>query len=296
MTGPHFGVIPRWVAGLDLTGAEHRVLLVIACHARKETRIARRSIEQIADEVNLDRRNVQRAIRRLEARGVLKQLPGGGRLRGSRTGRSSEYQIIFTQAADATNSVDDAAASGADETANSGTNNAAFAETAAFSGLNSGVCAAPTESEQKERNTPPSGESHRRAREEGEDLSNDGDYGKPGVLFKGGGDRIAPVRRYNPSAALVDWAREQYGINALDDAVLGGFIDWHVEHDVLPGNGSFEAIEAGYRRWIRREALFAKQARLRPQHHRNLGEAESEAAVDDFRRMRAVRANGAGHE
>ncbi|HEY3616098.1 MAG TPA: hypothetical protein VGK96_04750, partial [Candidatus Sulfotelmatobacter sp.] len=58
--GPHFGIIPRWVAPLDLTGHELRVLLVIACYARKETRIAQRTIVQIAEEVNLDRRNVQR--------------------------------------------------------------------------------------------------------------------------------------------------------------------------------------------------------------------------------------------
>jgi hypothetical protein len=60
--------------------------------------------------VNLDRRSVQRAIRRWEARGVLKKLRGGGRLRGSRAGRSSEYQIIFRLPAEATNSVDHAAA------------------------------------------------------------------------------------------------------------------------------------------------------------------------------------------
>jgi hypothetical protein len=68
--GPQFGIIPRWVARLDLTGGELRVLLVIACHARKETRTARPSIETIADEANLDRRTVQRAMRRLEAKGV----------------------------------------------------------------------------------------------------------------------------------------------------------------------------------------------------------------------------------
>jgi DNA-binding Lrp family transcriptional regulator len=288
MTGPYFGIIPRWVAPLDMHGADHRVLLVIACHARKGTRIAQISIEQIAGEVKLDRRNVQRAIRRLDARGVLKKLRGGGRLRGSQRGHASEYEIIFTPRADAKKSVGDTAASDADNTGNS-VDGAAISseETAAFSDLNSVACAAPTESEQKEDKTPPSGESHRRAREKGEDLSNDEVDEKPGVLCKGGGDRIAPVRRYNPSAALVDWAREQYGINALDDAVLGGFIDWHVEHDVLPGNGSFQAIEAGYRRWIRREPLFAKQARHRPQHHSNPGEAESEAAVDALRRMRA---------
>jgi DNA-binding MarR family transcriptional regulator len=85
MTGPHFGMIPRWLAPLDLTGREFRVLLVIASHAGKasreprpdggiETRIARIGTERIADEANLDRRNVQRAIRQLEAKGILERL------------------------------------------------------------------------------------------------------------------------------------------------------------------------------------------------------------------------------
>ena len=268
--GPHFGMIPHWVAQLDLTGCGHRVLLVIACHARKETRIAQLSIERIADEVDLDRRNVQRAIRQLEVKGVLKRLLGGGRA------RSSEYQIIFKRAADATNSVNDAAVFGR--------------ETAAFSDLNSVTSAAPTESEQKER-TSPSGESRAR---EGENDSNDGVDEKQGALlpFNGRGDRRALLKGYNPSAALVDWAREQYGINALDDRVLGEFIDWRIEHNDLPGD--IEAIEAAYRRWIRRELRFAEQSRHRPQQHGNVAEAESEAAVEAVRRMRAIRANGAG--
>ena len=52
------------------------------------------------------------------------------------------------------------------------------------------------------------------------------------------------------------------------------------------------AIEAAYRRWIRREARFAEQSRHRPQQHRN----EAEAAVEAVRRMRAMRANGAGND
>lgn len=283
--GPPFGIIPRWVARLDLTGCEHRVLLVIACHARKETRIAQLSIETIADEVNLDRRNVQRAIRQLEVKGVLKRLLGGGR------GRSSEYQIIFKRAADATNSVNDAAVPDADDTGNSINDAAVFGrETASFSDLNSVTNAAPTESEQKER-TPPLGES--RARGGGFRII--GSMKNQGVLLlpiNGDGDRMAPLRRYNPSAELVDWARELYGISALDERVLGEFIDWHIEHDNLPRN--IEAIEAAYRRWIRREARFVQQSRHRPQEHGNLAEAESEAAAEAVRRLRAMRANGAG--
>jgi len=297
MTGPHFGMIPRWLAPLDLTGREYRVLLVIASHARKasreprpdgviETTIARIGIERIADEANLDRRNVQRAIRQLEAKGILERRHGGGR------GRSNEYQVIFKRAADAINSVDDDAVSDADDDTG---NSVVFGqETASFSDVNSVTDDAPTESKQKERTDPPSGES--RARGE-EDFSNDWVNEKQGVLLtpiNGGGDRMAPLRRYNPSAELLDWASESYSINALDERVLGEFIDWHIEHDNLPGN--IGAIEAAYRRWIRREARFAGQSRHRPQQHSNAAEAEAEAAVEAVRRMRAMRANGAGND
>jgi hypothetical protein len=222
----------------------------------------------------------------LEVKGVLRRLLGGGRA------RSSEYQIIFKRAADATNSVNDAAVSNADDAGNSINDAAVFGrETASFSDLNSVTNAAPTESEQRER-TPPLGESRAR---EGEDFSNDWLDEKQGVLLlpiNGGGDRMEPLRRYNPSAELVAWARELYGISALDERVLGEFIDWHIEHDNLPRN--IEAIEAAYRRWIRREARFVQQSRHRPQEHGNVAEAESEAAVEAVRRLRAMRANGAG--
>jgi hypothetical protein len=246
--GPHFGIIPRWVNGLDLAGSQFKVLSVIACHARKETRIARPSIETIADEANLDRRTVQRAIRRLEAKGVLKRLPGGGR------GRSSEYQIIFEPAADTAknNSGNHAAVSDAGDTANSGV---FVPQTAAFSSLNSGTDAAPTDSEQKERTDSPSGEAHAHARARGDDFSDDGVDRRQAALllpFDGHGHRRALLKRYNPSAALVDWARDQYGINALDDRALGKFIDWRIEHNRLPVD--IEAIEAAYKNWIRDEA------------------------------------------
>jgi hypothetical protein len=68
----------------------------------------------------------------------------------------------------------------------------------------------------------------------------------------GRGDRRALLKRYNPSAALVDWAWKEYGINALADHVLSKFIDWHIEHNKLPVD--LEAIEAAYRNWIRDEA------------------------------------------
>ena len=290
--GPHFGIIPRWVAPLDLTGHELRVLLVIACYARKETRIAQRTIVQIAEEVNLDRRNVQRAIRRLEARGIVKRLLGGGRVRGSRAGRSSEYQIILTRPADTTNSGNGVAVSNAGDVQNNANDDAVFGqETASFSGLNNVTSAAPSESEQKER-TPPSGESHARAR--GADLSNNEVDGRQGLLllpFNRRSDLRALLKNYNPSAALVDLAREQHGINALDDRVLGEFIDWHIEHNKLPRD--IEAIEAAYRRWIRREWRLAEQSRHRPQQRSDAGEADTAAAAEFFERTRELRTNGA---
>jgi DNA-binding MarR family transcriptional regulator len=310
MTGSYWGAVPRWVAALGLTGRELRVLIVIASHARKprseprpdgviETRIARVSIERIADEANLDRRNVHRAIRQLEARGILERLRGGGR------GRSSEYRVIFKRAADATNSVDDDAVSDGNSVTgdavcdadNTGNSVVFGQETASFSDLNSVTDDAPTESEQKERTDPPSGES--RAREGDRGFFDDGvDDEKQGVLLlpiNGGGDRMAPLKRYNPSAELVDWAAE-LGVNALADGVLGEFIDYRLEYDKLPAD-----IEAAYRRWVRREQRFAEQRdaerfQSRPRQRSNAAEAEAafDVAFDDA--LRQSRANGAGND
>jgi hypothetical protein len=75
--------------------------------------------------------------------------------------------------------------------------------------------------------------------------------------------------------------------------VLGKFIDWHIQNNKLPVDT--EAIEAGYRNWIRDEALFAEQSRGRSRRHRNTTEAEDAAAANFVERMAAAkRANGAG--
>jgi hypothetical protein len=256
------------------------------------------SIERTADEANLDRRNVHRAIRQLEARGILERLRGGGR------GRSSEYRVIFKRAADATNSVDDDAVSDGNSVTgdavcdadNTGNSVVFGQETASFSDLNSVTDDAPTESEQKERTDPPSGES--RAREGDRVFFDDGvDDENQGVLLlpiNGGGDRMAPLKRYNPSAELVDWAAE-LGVNALADGVLGEFIDYHLDHDKLPAD-----IEAAYRRWVRREQRFAERDaerfQSRPRQRSNAAEAEAafDVAFDDA--LRQSRANGAGND
>jgi hypothetical protein len=36
--GPHFGIIPRWVNGLDLAGGQFKVLSVIACQSSRSSR------------------------------------------------------------------------------------------------------------------------------------------------------------------------------------------------------------------------------------------------------------------
>jgi hypothetical protein len=122
---------------------------------------------------------------------------------------------------------------------------------------------------------------------------------KQGVLLlpiNGGGDRMAPLKRYNPSAELVDWAAE-LGVNALADGVLGEFIDYRLEHDKLPAD-----IEAAYRRWVRREQRFAERDaerfQSRPGQCSNAAEAEAEAAFDVAfdDALRQSRANGAGND
>ena len=229
--GPYFGIIPHWLARLELSGREFRILIVIASRCGKpssepspdgviETRIARIGTHRIADETNIARRHVQTIIRQLVARGILDLLRGGGR------GRVSEYRVIFKRGADAINCAENGALSEAEHSTESGP------ETAPSTGLNCTEYGAPTESVQKER-TPPSGESRAR---EGEDFSVDGVDAKQGVLLlpiNGGGQRMAPLRRYNPPDALADFAA-QLGINARADSVLGEFIDYYLERGVLP--------------------------------------------------------------
>jgi hypothetical protein len=162
-----------------------------------------------------------------------------------------------------------------------------------------GVSPADTQKEHTERTeewTPPAGESRARERE---GFSNDEFDGRQAVLLlpiNGGGDRRALLKRYNPSAALVDWAWRKGGIDARADDVLSEFIDWYIEHienNKLPGD--MDAIEAAYRRWIRREKRYAEQSRHRPQQHSNPAEAETAAAAEFFERIRSMRANGTGH-
>jgi hypothetical protein len=273
-----FGIIPHWVLRLKLPGSEYQTLHAITCHADK-TRCARGwSVETLSAETGLARGNVQRAIRSLEEKGVLETTPGVGR------GRSNTYRIVF----------DDPEASPGNSLTgeadlNGLTREAVSEKTASISDLNSLTREAPsTEDLQKER-TPPSGET--RAREGGEDFSNDEVDGRQGVLLlplNGRDDRRSLLKKYNPSAALIDWAREQYGINALDDCVLSEFIDWHIEHNKLPSD--IEAIEASYRRWLRRELRFAEQSRHRAKQRSAASEADDADVAVFCEAMRAQRA------
>ena len=67
--GPYFAMTPHWLARLELSGREFRVLTVIASRCGKpssvrspdgiiETRIARIGTHRVADETNLARRHV----------------------------------------------------------------------------------------------------------------------------------------------------------------------------------------------------------------------------------------------
>ena len=70
--GPHFGMIPHWLARLELSGREFRVLTVIASRWGKpssgpsldgvvETRIVRIGTHRIANETNIARRTGARS-------------------------------------------------------------------------------------------------------------------------------------------------------------------------------------------------------------------------------------------
>jgi hypothetical protein len=301
MTKRFWGPVPLWVAGLHLVGREARVLIAITSFAGKQsniergpdgviilTRAARVALGTIADHTNLARRHVQTAIRGLEAKGILRPL--------RRAGYATEYQIIFKRGADGTNGTDGGTGYGAPSDENGTDGGTVFGpDGAPFSGLGGTEHGALTESADS-RIEPLSSRENARAHAREGGFSYNRVEEKQRVLLPIDGARerrLAALKAYNPSRGLIEWAAE-LRVNAFDDNVLGEFIDWHIEHDDLPGD--FEATEAGYRRWIRRKRSFAKQSRHRPLQHSNATDAETAAASEFFGRMRAARANGAGNE
>jgi hypothetical protein len=252
------------------------------------TRAARVALGTIADHTNLARRHVQTAIRGLEAKGILRPL--------RRAGYATEYQIIFKRGADGTNGTDGGTGYGAPSDENGTDGGTVFGpDGAPFSGLGGTEHGALTESADS-RIEPLSSRENARAHAREGGFSYNRVEEKQRVLLPIDGARerrLAALKAYNPSRGLIEWAAE-LRVNAFDDNVLGEFIDWHIEHDDLPGD--FEATEAGYRRWIRRKRSFAKQSRHRPLQHSNATDAETAAASEFFGRMRAARANGAGNE
>jgi hypothetical protein len=282
-------------------GREARVLIAITSFAGKQsniergpdgviilTRAARVALGTIADHTNLARRHVQTAIRGLEAKGILRPL--------RRAGYATEYQIIFKRGADGTNGTDGGTGYGAPSDENGTDGGTVFGpDGAPFSGLGGTEHGALTESADS-RIEPLSSRENARAHAREGGFSYNRVEEKQRVLLPIDGARerrLAALKAYNPSRGLIEWAAE-LRVNAFDDNVLGEFIDWHIEHDDLPGD--FEATEAGYRRWIRRKRSFAKQSRHRPLQHSNATDAETAAAREFFGRMRAARANGAGNE
>jgi len=276
MTGPHFGVIPRRVAKLRLPGRVHAVLDVIACHAspKKGNRAYLRR-DTIANEAGIDCSKVSFCTRWLEKNGLVEISGRGGR------GLANTYRIIpdaeaVTPAA-ATTAAENGADDGTVSNQNGAENGAAFGQNGAKNGT-------PTESEQKERTEPPSGESRARARG-GEDFSNDGvDRRQVEMLLPidgGGGERMererAKFKSYNPAAWVVDDAAK-LGVNALDPHELGRFMAWHLKNGKVPADP-----DQAYYYWIT-DPRFLK----RPS---NAAEAEVNAAFDDA--LSQMRAHGA---
>jgi hypothetical protein len=304
MTGPYFGIIPHWLAPLDLTGREFRVLLAIARHASKarkeprpgviEMRIARVGTQSIADETNIDRRHVHAVILQLEAKGILELLRGGGRERGSTQGNMTEYRVIFKRGADAVNCTKDGALSDAVNCTIHGY------DTAPSTGLNCTVHGARTESEQKERTEPPTGEPRARPRE-GEIFSNDGggeevaDRRQASLLLPilGSGDRTAVIKRYNPSPALIELAAA-FGFNAHAEDILGRWQRHRIANNRLPLDDA--AAEADFENWIRDQPRFeaeraARDAERPGRRQRSTStQAQDEAADRAFDKLRALRA------
>ena len=69
------------------------ICLALAEHQRGRYPEVFVGTEELAEELGIDRRNLQKDLRRLERHGLIKAITGGGRLVASKTGRANVYQL-----------------------------------------------------------------------------------------------------------------------------------------------------------------------------------------------------------
>jgi hypothetical protein len=240
VSGPSFGMIPRRVAQMRLPRRAHAVLDVIACHARGG--YARLSRDTIASEARIDPTKVSFCTRWLEKNGLLAISGRGGR------GLANTYRIIYDE-------------NGAVDGTVSDQNGADFgSKTVPILARNGAIFGIPTEIEQKERNTPPSG-GVARAREGGfsvmdeeekEDAteSDGADRRQINMLLPiaGGGARgDASLDDYQPSQKTIELACE-LGLDALSKGMLDHWRDNRRANGKIPADP-----DADYRNWLRNE-------------------------------------------
>jgi hypothetical protein len=262
VTGPHFGIIPRRVAGLRLPGRALNVLIAIASRANKDRITPPLSRDEIATEVGIDRSKVRYCLRRLEAEVVLEVLvQGGGRE------RANVYRIIpdeeaLPRAAAVPNAASpvtqNGAVSGLENTIENG---AIFAsETGPFLSPNGAVSGPPTE--RTDRTEPPL--------RGGRARTSEGDRFRSGsavseahqsiVLRPNTGAAHAPkstdaVKNYRPSLETLAWAANNVpDLQPLDPDSLGRFKDYHLSKGTI-----LRDLEAAYRCWLSRELEFRSQ-------------------------------------
>jgi hypothetical protein len=258
------------LAPLKLGGVDLLVYFDIRCRDRDGRGRAFPSLDQLVRDLGCAKETVCRSLSRLERLGLIRKHRRPSR--GSTVYEVLGAEELTDRSTTIDGSVNDDCAIGQSRLTDSSTK--------------------LSKEESSKRRTPSGGD----ARARGEDFSNDEvDRRQVEMLLPidGGGDRMAPLRRFNPSDATVEWAAEHYGLNARDDRILGEFIDWYLEHDELPAD-----IEAAYRRWIRRQPLFDQRdaERSRPGGRRpNSTPAEDEAAAAFFAEMRAVQTTGAAN-
>ena len=263
MSGPHFGKIPRRVSTLRLARRDHAVLDVIACHADREGR-AWLCRETIAREAGIDRSKVSLCVGRLEDRGVLDVVRGGGRGRANRYRIISDEEALRRRATQAAAQTDAAAAEAAVNGAASGTptatgNGAVFgSETVPFLAVNGAVSGTPTEIERNLEQNLPFGEGRARTSEEEVLRSRSGGGRQTALLLPLNGTKAPsaagtdPFEVFRAPPEIVAIAQD-LGIDDVD-SVVEDWKDWHrKDNKPYPANP-----DASLRRWVRNQPRFAR--------------------------------------